>query len=81
MTYDRFEDLPVWNDAQELAVDIYVLLEDRAFDNKADLRDQLQRSQAAVGSQPLHRHDHGNEDDRWDRRVNPGEEVQKAALE
>ena len=50
MTYARFEDLPVWNAAQELAADVFVLLEDRAFDNKGDLRDQLQRSSLSISN-------------------------------
>ena len=50
MTYQRFEDLPVWVAAQDLGVDVFALLEDRAFDDKGDLRDQLQRSSLSVSN-------------------------------
>ncbi len=43
--------------------------------------DQGERSVAAVRAQPLHRDDDGDEDDRRDRRVHPGEEVEEFALE
>lgn len=44
MKYERFEDLPVWKAAMELAIRIFALTEDRAFDRKGDLRNQLQRA-------------------------------------
>ncbi|MGQ9650254.1 MAG: four helix bundle protein [Phycisphaerae bacterium] len=50
MTYQRFEDLPVWQAAMELAVRIFPLTEDRAFGNKGDLRSQLQRAAISVGN-------------------------------
>ena len=50
MKYSRFEDLPVWNAAQDLGVDVFALLEDRAFDGKGDLRDQLQRSSLSISN-------------------------------
>jgi len=48
MTYHRFEDTPVWKAAHELALDTFALLEDRAFDRKGDLRDQLQRASLSI---------------------------------
>ena len=42
---------------------------------------QLPGGVAAVGPQPLHRDDHRHEDDRRDRRVDAGEEVEEVALE
>jgi four helix bundle protein len=50
MTYERFEDTPVWNAAQDLGVDVFALVEDRAFDRKGDLRDQLQRAVLSVSN-------------------------------
>ena len=44
-------------------------------------RDQLQCREAAVSSEPLHGYDHRDEDDRRDRGVDPGEEVQEGAVE
>jgi hypothetical protein len=41
MKYARFEDLPVWKAAENLAVEVFALVEDRAFDRKGDLRNQL----------------------------------------
>ena len=50
MKYERFEDLPVWNAAQELAGEVYVLVNDPAVDRKGDLRDQLQRASLSVSN-------------------------------
>jgi four helix bundle protein len=50
VTYQRFEDLPVWNAAQDLAVDVFVLVEDRAFARLGGLRDQLQRASLSVSN-------------------------------
>jgi four helix bundle protein len=50
MTYQRFEDLPVWNAAQDLAVDVFALVDDRAFNYKGDLRDQLQRASLSISN-------------------------------
>jgi four helix bundle protein len=44
MKYERFEDLPVWKAAMELAVRIFALTQNRSFDGKGDLRNQLQRA-------------------------------------
>ena len=38
MTYQRFEDLPVWKDAIALAHGVFDLVEDRAFAGLGDLR-------------------------------------------
>ena len=50
MTYARFEDTPVWNAAQDLGVDVFALVDDRAFDLKGDLRDQLQRASLSISN-------------------------------
>jgi four helix bundle protein len=48
MKYSRFEDLPVWQSAIELAVRVYILTEDKFFNQPGDLRDQLRRSSLSV---------------------------------
>jgi len=50
MTYQRFEDLPVWKAAMDFAVMVFELLEDRAFDRCGDVRDQLQRAALSIGN-------------------------------
>jgi len=50
MKYERFEVLPVWKDAVELAVRIFDLAEDDAFKCKASLRDQLERAAVSVSN-------------------------------
>jgi four helix bundle protein len=50
MTYKRFEYLPVWNAAQDLAVEVFALVEDRAFSGKGDVRDQLQRAGLSISN-------------------------------
>src|SRR5258708_31327517 len=48
MTYERFEDLPVWKAGMEFAVRVFRLVEDRSFDRRGDLRNQLQRSALSI---------------------------------
>lgn len=50
MTYQRFEDTPVWNAAQDLGVDVFALVDHRAFNFKGDLRSQLQRSSLSISN-------------------------------
>ena len=50
MTYERFEDLPVWKAAQDLGADVYALVEDRTFNRMGDLRDQLQRASLSISN-------------------------------
>jgi four helix bundle protein len=50
MKYQRFEDLPVWNAAIDLAARIYVLTRDRFFSQPGDLRDQLRRAALSVSN-------------------------------
>lgn len=63
MTYQRFEDTPVWKAAQELGVDVFALVEDRAFDEKGDLRDQLQRAILSVSNNIAEGFERGTTDD------------------
>ena len=50
MKYERFEDLPVWQAAIELAKRAYDLTRDRFFDQAGDLRGQLRRASLSVSN-------------------------------
>ena len=50
MTYHRFEDLPVWQEAIRLAEKVYGLTEDAAFEKQYSLRDQLERAAVSVSN-------------------------------
>ncbi|MBI5775515.1 MAG: four helix bundle protein [Verrucomicrobia bacterium] len=50
MTYQRFEDLPVWQEAIRLAERVYALTEDAAFQKQYSLRDQLERAAVSVSN-------------------------------
>jgi four helix bundle protein len=50
MKYERFEDLPVWQAAIDLAVKTYIITKDRFFNQPGDLRDQLRRSSLSVSN-------------------------------
>lgn len=50
MTYKRFEDLPVWREAIELAEAVYALTGGTEFDRQHSLRDQLQRAAVSVSN-------------------------------
>ncbi len=44
MTYQRFEDLPVWNDAAQLAADLFEFTRHPAFRGRGALANQMQRA-------------------------------------
>jgi four helix bundle protein len=48
MKYTRFEELPVWRDAIELAVRVFALTAHPAFKGHYDLKDQLERSSVSL---------------------------------
>lgn len=50
MTYKRFEDLPVWQSAENLAVAIDELVQFRVFRRPGDLADQLCRASLSVAN-------------------------------
>jgi four helix bundle protein len=50
MRYRRFEDLPVWNEAIDLAVQIYAITSRREFRSFRSLRDQLERAAVSVSN-------------------------------
>ena len=50
MKYKRFEDLPVWQSAIDLAVRVYGLTRERFFNQPGDLRSQLRRASLSVSN-------------------------------
>jgi len=50
MKYERFEQLPVWQAAMELAQGIYALTDDKSFSMDGDLRSQLRRAALSVSN-------------------------------
>jgi four helix bundle protein len=50
MKYSRFEELPVWRDAIELAVAVYRFTGAVAFKGRYSLRDQLERAAVSVSN-------------------------------
>ena len=50
MTYERFEDLPVWKSAIGLAEKIYALTEKPSFKRKYSLRDQIERAALSISN-------------------------------
>ncbi len=50
MTYERFEDLPVWKDAIDLAVKIYELTDKENFKGKYSLKDQIERATVSISN-------------------------------
>ena len=50
MTYERFEQLPVWQAAIELATDVYTLTEKPPFCGRSSLRDQIERAAVSISN-------------------------------
>ena len=50
MNYKRFEDLPVWNTAIDLAVEIYSLTDTIHFRRRRSLKDQIERAAVSVSN-------------------------------
>jgi len=50
MKYERFEDLPVWQAAVDLAVRVYELTRDKFFSQPGDLRSQFRRASLSVSN-------------------------------
>lgn len=48
--YERFEELPVWQAAIELAAAVYALTEEAQFRQRYPLRDQIERAAVSVSS-------------------------------
>ena len=50
MTYKRFEDLPVWNTAIDLAVRVFSLTEAERLRKFSDIRDHLERAAVSISN-------------------------------
>ena len=50
MTYSRFEELPVWQEAVKLAEEVYTMTESRNWRGSHGLRDQLERAALSVSN-------------------------------
>jgi four helix bundle protein len=50
MPYQRFEDLPVWNSAIDLALRVYEFTSRSEFNRRYRLRDQLERAAVSVSN-------------------------------
>lgn len=50
MTYERFEDLPVWKAALDLAKQVYSMTAHSAFKGQYSSRDQLERAAVSISS-------------------------------
>jgi len=50
MTYQRFEELPVWQEAIRLAERVYELTEDPTFARQRSLQDQLERAAVSISN-------------------------------
>ena len=50
MKYTRFEDVPVWLDSIQFAVDIYSLTNHAAFRRQLSFRDQIERAAVSVSN-------------------------------
>jgi len=50
MTYERFEQLPVWQAGIDLAVAVYAMTEKPAFERRYSLRDQIERAAVSVSN-------------------------------
>jgi four helix bundle protein len=50
MTYDRFEQLPVWQAAIELGARVYGMTERPAFRRRYSLRDQIERATVSISN-------------------------------
>ena len=50
MKYTRFEELPVWQASQELALQTYALTTKRPFTGRASFRDEIERAAVSVSN-------------------------------
>jgi len=50
MKYERFEDLPVWKAAIELAHKIYIMTKDGFFSQAGDLKSQIRRAALSISN-------------------------------
>ncbi|MFA6173929.1 MAG: four helix bundle protein [Kiritimatiellales bacterium] len=50
MKYENLEDVPVWQDAVDLSVKVFELTEDRAFQGRGDIANQIQRAGLSISN-------------------------------
>jgi len=62
-SYKRFEDLPVWQAAMELAEGLYDVTEGEAFHHRFSLRDQMERAALSVSSNIAEGFERGTRDE------------------
>jgi four helix bundle protein len=48
MTFERFEDVPVWKDGVKLTTTVFKLTEDKRFRYKGDIANQIQRAALSI---------------------------------
>ncbi|MBI4651796.1 CRISPR-associated protein Cas4 [Candidatus Desantisbacteria bacterium] len=48
MTFDRFENVPVWQDGIKLTTEVFKLIEDKRFRFKGDIANQIQRAALSI---------------------------------
>lgn len=63
MAYRRFEELPVWNDAARLAVEIMQHLDSRALQGYSGLREQLHRAVVSISNNIAEGFERGTHED------------------
>ena len=63
MTYERFEDIPVWQTAIDLAQGVFHLTADRAFAGQGDIANQLQRAALSVSNNVAEGFERGSTND------------------
>ena len=50
MKYTRFEDVPVWQDAIQLAEEVYAMTDSKAWKGSWSLRDQIERAVLSISN-------------------------------
>jgi len=60
MTYDRFEQLPVWQAAIELGERVYAVTEKPVFRPRFSLRDQIERATVSISNNIAEGFERGN---------------------
>ena len=63
MTYERVEDIPVWQTAIDLAQGVFHLTADRAFAGQGDIANQLQRAALSVSNNVAEGFERGSTND------------------
>ena len=59
MTYQRFEDVPVWQEAIRIGQHTYIFTQERPFKGQCSLRDQIERATVSVSNNIAERFERG----------------------